>query len=349
VKLSLRPEGLLERIALFFNLAPIPLVHTQVAFNAARAIMAGTTLGIFDALADGPKDVEAIAGACGTHPGATRHLVDCLVGIDYLTYAHGRYANRAVATKWLLKDTPLSLRDKMRFQMTEWDWMSHLETFIRTGKALDIHASMTPEQWEHYQNGMRDLSASFAPSVARALPMPAQPTAMLDIGGSHGLYSAALCRRHPTLSSTILDLPAAVERASAILAREGLGDRITYRAGDALVDDLGEGLYDLVLIANVVHHFDAAQNRRLAQRVHRALKPGGTYAIGEFERNREPGSGGAVGATSDLYFAFTSTSGTWSVEEMSGWQRAAGFTVLKPLRYVTMPGAVTVVGRKTGA
>jgi chemotaxis methyl-accepting protein methylase len=54
-----------------------------------------------------------------------------------------------------------------------------------------------------------------------------------------------------------------------------MGDRVVHRAGNALTDDLGTGAYDIVLIAQVVHHFTADQNRELAERVARALRPGG--------------------------------------------------------------------------
>ncbi|MBK7694468.1 MAG: hypothetical protein IPI30_09125 [Saprospiraceae bacterium] len=30
---------------------------------------------------------------------------------------------------------------------------------------------------------------------------------MLDLGGSHGLYSIELCKRNPNLKSVIVDLP----------------------------------------------------------------------------------------------------------------------------------------------
>jgi hypothetical protein len=42
---------------------------------------------------------------------------------------------------------------------------------------------------------------------------------MLDIGGSHGLFSIELCKRYSSLSSTIMELPGAIEAASAIAKR----------------------------------------------------------------------------------------------------------------------------------
>jgi hypothetical protein len=46
MKLHPRPQGVLERIALLLNLAPLPLVDPQIAFSNARAIMAAATLGV---------------------------------------------------------------------------------------------------------------------------------------------------------------------------------------------------------------------------------------------------------------------------------------------------------------
>jgi hypothetical protein len=46
----------------------------------------------------------------------------------------------------------------------------------------------------------------------------------------------------------------------------------------------------------------------------------------------------------DLYFALTSRSGTWSIEEMAGWLRAAGFEVGRTVRFRTSPGLVQAIG-----
>jgi len=68
------------------------------------------------------------------------------------------------------------------------------------------------------------------------------------------------------------------------------------------------------------------------------LKPGGIYAIGEFIRLDRPGEGGAVGATAGLYFALTSSSGTWSENEMRAWQIEAGLKVSKTISLISLPG-----------
>jgi 2-polyprenyl-3-methyl-5-hydroxy-6-metoxy-1,4-benzoquinol methylase len=338
MKLKIQPEGLLERVALWLNLAPTPLVDTQVAFNAARAIMAGADVGIFDAIGKNAKTAEQIVELIHTDLAATKNLLNCLVGIGYLRWNNENYSLRPKYYKWLLKEYSSNLTGKLRFQLIEWNWMANLEEYVRTGKPMNFHSTMKADEWARYQDGMRDLSVNTAKELAGKLKLPANAGRMLDIGGSHGLYSIELCKKHSSLSSTILELPGAIDRASAIAAQHNLWDRVKYKPGNALTDDLGEQQYDLIMINNVVHHFTMEQNFALAKKVVRALKPGGIYAIGEFIRLQKPGEGGVVGATAGLYFSLTSSSGTWSENEMRSWQTEAGLTPGKTIGLLTLPG-----------
>ena len=216
----------------------------------------------------------------------------------------------------------------------EWRWIDRLDQFVRDGRPLDVHRTMSTEDWGVYQRGMRAQANVLAPWVARRLPVPAGARDMLDIGGSHGYFSVVLCRRHPRLRATVLDLPAAVEHAAPLLEREGMGDRVVLRAGDALTDDLGEAAYDVILAFSLVHHFDDATNRRLVQRATRALRPGGYLVIGDALRPSRPGQGGQQGAFFDLYFALTSQSGLWTFDELRTRQVAAGLVPRRSMSLV---------------
>ncbi len=347
MKLKVQPENLGEWIALKANLAPMPLVDTQVAFNAARAIMAAADLGVYEALGKNSLTSAEVAQKCNTHPEATKHLLDCLVGTGYLKWDNKKYSLKPKFYKWLLKESDSNLIGKLRFQLFEWNYMSNLENYTRTGKPMDLHETISSQEWESYQEGMRDLSVNAAKELAKKMPLPAGATKMLDIGGSHGLFSIELCKKHPNLASTILDLPSAIPAASAIAKRyDTTGGRVKYVGGNVLTDDLGENHYDLVMINNVVHHFTEEQNRMLAAKIARALKTNGIYAIGEFIRTEKPGEGGLVAATLSLYFSMTSYSGTWSAKEMESWQTSAALKPQKTVTLMSMPGLKMIVAKK---
>lgn len=332
------PETLLEAAALASNLVPRPVFDSLLATGLARTLMVASRLGVFDALAAGPLDAAGVAARCQTDPDATGRLLGALAGSSYLKMNQGRYSLAPVARRWLLSDDPGSLHHHMELMFVTWRWLEHYETYIRTGDTLDVHDDLSPDEWGAYQRGMRSLAALLAPEVAWRTPVPRGARTMLDIGGSHGFYSVALCRRHQGLRATVLDLPEAVQHARAILARENMGDRVMMQSGDARTTDLGEERYDVVLMANLVHHFDEATNRHLMQRVARALRPSGVVVVQEIMRHRPGETGAQPGALGDLYFASISAAGIYGYEQIAAWQRDADLSPRRPRRFLTYPG-----------
>lgn len=132
----------------------------------------------------------------------------------------------------------------------------------RTARRWDRAHSTELGVWDAIGTEARSGDA-IAPS---SVPVPNGATEMPDIGGSHGYFSVAICRRHPGLRATVLDLPSAIEHAAPLLDAEGMSDRVQLVAGDALADDLDAKAYDVVFLMSLVHHFDEAANRALAER-----------------------------------------------------------------------------------
>jgi SAM-dependent methyltransferase len=339
MRLGIVPDAIGERIALGMGVVPTPVLHTLVGLTLARAIMVATKLGIFEIVEQRPAAPEEIARASNADVGATRKLLSALVTSDLLQERRGQYALSRTARRWLVESSATSLRDTTLSFLLESHRLDHLESFVKSGRAVDFHRTRNdPEAWNLYQRGMRGLAVLSAGEIGRRTWIPPGAREMLDIGGSHGLFSAAICRRRPGLRSVILDLPEAIEFAEPLLAAEKLGDRVSYRAGDARVTDLGVERYDVVFMSQLAHHFTDAENRALARRVHRALRPGGVFVIQELMRG---GSrrlrGDQIGGLMDLWFALTSESGTWSFDEIAAWQRDAGLHPRRPVVLRTLP------------
>jgi hypothetical protein len=216
---------------------------------------------------------------------------------------------------------------------------------IRTGEGVDFHATMTdPVAWAHYQKAMLEMARFDAPVLARHVPVRKGAMRLLDLAGSHGLMGATIARKHPPLRSTVLDLPAAVEHARRLAAREGHGDIVEHRAGNLVTDEFGTG-WDVVLLSNILHHFTPGDVRGIVRRVYEALGRAGTVAIWELERpspHKKPSEGDGIA----LFFRLTSSAAAYSGEEYAAWLGEAGFSRVKIVRPALRPGSVLVHGRR---
>jgi ubiquinone/menaquinone biosynthesis C-methylase UbiE len=346
MKIEARPKNALEWIALLANLAPIPLVHSQLMPVLSRAVMEASTLDVFEAAKDGPITLEQAVEKTGLNKKALHSLLQVLTSADYFKYKNGTYSLTKMARKWCLKDSENSVYSMQKFNIICWDWMNNMGEYLKTGKGLQFHETLNADEWNAYQLGMADVSKVTAKMASKMTPVPPNPSQMLDIGGAHGLYSIEMCKKYPTLEATILDLPEAVEKAKPILDRYNSGQRVSYWQGDALKEDLGSEKYDIILISSLMHHFTEEQNKSLSSRVAKALKPGGTYIIQEFIRPEEGEKIEMIGAITDLFFNLSSTAGNWSLKELKDFQTGAGLKHFKVNKYITLPGFVQVCGHK---
>lgn len=342
MKVRVCSESFIEWLGLRLGLVPIPLFETHITTTLARAVMAGVELGIFECLESAPLSASDVALQCETDADATALLLNALAASGYLALSHQEYALTFQSRKWLLRSSKRSVRDKILLQAIEWEWPSHLEEFVRSGKPLDFHAAMSDRARDLYHRSMRAIAGIGGREVAWRTPVPRGARQMLDLGGSHGHFAASICRRHPYLEARVLDFPNAIEKAAPLLRAEGMGDRIVHWAGDVNDTDLGTGQFDLVFMSNLAHHLDQEQNRLLCVRVARALRPGGYFVIQEPVRASSPTEAGQTGTLLGLYFALQSKANvtSWSIADMKSWQLGAGLTPRLPVKLRTAPGWV---------
>lgn len=196
--------------------SPVAVPGTHFSFGLAHAVIVATKLGVFESMASESATATDVARRCETDPVSTRKLLNALVGSGYLCYRGDRYALTMNSRTWLLAVSPRSLVDAVLFAGDQWHFVTQIEDYVRTGMPLDIHERMTDEEGCRYQRCMRALAGQLAEEVAQVLPVPCGATDMVDVGGSHGHFSVALCRRYHGLRSVVLDSPAAVRAAAPL-------------------------------------------------------------------------------------------------------------------------------------
>src|ERR1700721_701518 len=114
------------------------------------------------------------------------------------------------------------------------------------------------------------------------------------------------------------------------VARFGLADRFSFVEGDLLQADFGSG-HNLATLGHILHSEGSERSQALLKKKFQALAPGGTIGIAEFLVNAD-----RTGPLNALFFAVnmlvnTERGDTYSVEEISSWLEAAGFTAARKL------------------
>lgn len=346
MKLDAIPQNFLEWIVLKSGKVPTPLGHGHIAFMLSRGLLDAVDLGVIEALKDRPLKLEEVASQCGLHAGALRSLMNILASAGYVKVKEDKFQLTKLSRKWLLKDAPDSVYDLFILNSRVcWAWLDGLKDYLKTGKAIDYHDRLTAEEWQYYQKAMAAAARAQSKEIAKKTPVPKGAQRMLDIGGSHGLYSSVICKKND-MKSEILELPDAVESAYEILQKEGDPSRVTFKAGNIFTDTIGEEQYDVVMISSLTHHFTQEQNQQVSSKVYKALKPGGYYIIMDFVRPQTKTNADLVGMANDLFFSLTSNGGTYSISEMKQWLKKANFEYVKTVKFLTIPGTVQVIGRK---
>ena len=346
MKFSVKAQSVAEFIGAKFNLVPLPVVHTSLYAHVARTVCEAVALDIFESIGHDKRTSEEIAAATGLNQRALETVLNLLVSIGYLHYLKGTFRSSRVVTKWLLKDSDTSIRDAVLMFRGMWKLYDHLPTYLRTGEGLDLHSTVCEDEWKIYQRAMFQLARMGVKEIAKKTPIPKGATSMLDIGGSHGLYSVECCKRVPSMSAVVLDLPLAIAAAAPILAAINADGRVRHQPGNILEDDIGENRYDLILMSSLAHHFLPEQNQLVAGKAARALKPGGYFIIQDFIRPPIRDDSDTACSIQNLFFGLTSSGGVYAIEEEQAWCRQAGLRPVKVNRFLSAPIDVQVIAQK---
>jgi hypothetical protein len=339
------PTNLLERIALWAGKVPIPMMDALFSIMKARGLMTAVSLGVFEGLRERPRTPADLAADLKLDAQSLELLMRSMVWAGYLQQEGNRFALSELSRRTMLAGAEMDQTGFVQWNYVQWRIVEQMENLLKTGKGVDFHKTMRdPQEWAWYQKGMLDVARFDAPVLAKSVPVKAGAQRLLDIAGSHGLLGAAICRRHPPMRSTVIDLPDAIPHAARLAESERITDVVEHRAADIMTSDLGGG-YDVALLANIVHHFMPDPNIALLKRVHAALAAGGTVAIWELE-TPDPESKASEGDGAALFFRLTSTALCYSGKEYSRWLREAGFAKIRVVRPALSPGNVLVTGRK---
>jgi 2-polyprenyl-3-methyl-5-hydroxy-6-metoxy-1,4-benzoquinol methylase len=338
--MRIRPaaDDLLERVAMAANMIPLPAGYALYGMTSGRVLGVAQRLGVFRKLLSGPATAGRVAEELELQVAGTRLLCENLAGIGVLEQDGHTFSLAKRSRKWLDPASETYIGTWLEHSATYWEWYGELERIVRDGGSFEIHREPAEDEeyWRVYITGQYEIARLSAAEVAKAIKLPARPTALLDVAGAHGWFSAELCKRHDTLEATVLDLPGSARVGRAIIAEAGMSDRVEHRDGDMFESELG-GPYDGALLFDIVHHLSGEQVVTVLKRIRAAMKPGGTVAVLDMFRSAEAKQQRASAAGLGLFFHLTSGADLPSPEELAGAFKEAGFSAPKRTKVRRIP------------
>lgn len=336
-----------ERILNWLGLIPMPMLDGYLQMMAAKTIQVATKLDIFSILSRRPASAVDLAKDLEVSERGLSMLLEALAAIGYLKRKGDNYENARVARKWLVKGSPNYVGNVLRHADDCWPLFENLHEAVKTGKTpLDIYTYMSqhPEAWRNFILENKDMATISGAEIIGKLRVPPQARMVLDLGGGHGYHSVLLCRKYPQLNAVVLDLPDAAKVGKEVVSQEGMANRVSFRPGNCVTDDIG-GDYDIALLFSIVHSEPEENNIAVINKVYAALKPGGLIAINEvlsYKGKKESWEG--------LLFAINmlvcTLGRTYSYEQVRNWLTNAGFVNIDRADLRRMPGMSLVQGTK---
>jgi len=320
-------------------------------YQRTGAIEAALALDLFTAIGAGRETPDVLATRTGAAPRGVRILSDYLVALGFLRKdGQGAYALTPDSAAFLDRRSPACIASAA-------DFVASAElraAFADVTAAVRRGGTVMPDQgtvgaenpvWVRFARAMAPMAAMGARAVAELVEVdPARPLRLLDVAAGHGLFGIALATRYPHAQVTALDWPKVLDVARENASRAGVADRFHTIAGDAFTAPLG-GPYDLVLLANFLHHFDPPTCERFLGRVRGALAPEGRVVTPEFVPDANRVTPPFAGMFALVMLCTTPAGDAYTFAELESMFRNAGFT-RNELRVPSPAGAQVIISQR---
>lgn len=309
---------------------PLPIFETITAYQRTEALKAAVNLDIFTAIGEGHDTPAKLAAHRGVAERGARILCDFLTVHNLLTKTAGRYALTPDTALFLDRRSMAYMGSTLQFLLAPGLTENYrdLAAVVRKGgtvAAQDGTISHENPVWVEFARGMAPLMAFPAEGIADLLRAhEGGRCKVLDIAAGHGLFGIAIARRNPQAQVVAVDWRNVLEVAKENAQQAGVAERYHTLPGSAFDVDFGAD-FDIVLLTNFLHHFDAPTCERLLGKIHTALVPGGRVVTLEFVPNEDRVSPPMQAAFALTMLASTPAGDAYTFAELESMFRNAGF------------------------
>jgi len=332
--------NIIEKILLNNDIIPHPFADIGSNVGLAKALGVAVKLRITDQLSSQPKNISAIAKGAGVSEKGVELILNCLNAMGYTEKAANDFRFTKRGIKMLDKSSPKNMLYFIEFCDWIFNSFSTLAETIKNGNPSRIYPEhfSSDYEWEIFSRAMIDLARTNVKEVTSKIKLHKEAHNLMDIGGSHGLYSIALCEKNENLCASILDLDPVKKYTIECINKKNMSERVSFKPCDFMKDDLLTN-QDGALLFNIIHGFTPEQNTALLKKIYNSFNKSGQLFILDQIKNIEGKSQLSLATTS--YMAINlfhhANGNTYSFNEIKMWCDSVGFHSTK-LTKLNAPG-----------
>jgi len=237
-----------------------PVYDISLSYQKTAAMKAAVELDIFSIVGDQSLSVEQISSSAGASLRGVRILCDFLCTICLLEKNTNLYNLTEDAKRFLDRLSPYYIGDVIDFLASP-EIVSMImddpKSYVLKGgsSGLTIISQQNPV-WVKFARAMMPFASVAAKrTTAYIAKKNMKPRKILDVAAGHGLFGIEVANVIKDALVTAIDWENVLAVAGENAALSGVADRYKTISGNAFEIDWGDN-YDLILLPNILHHFD---------------------------------------------------------------------------------------------
>ena len=326
--------------------APDRILELGSAFKAAKTLLSAVELGVFTALAGGPRCSEALRAEIGIAERGARDFFDALVALALLERDDRGFSNTPATDFYLDRGKSSYIgADLDHLNTRAFPLWSGLTAALRTGTPQSATTGDSFYQplyadraaLDAFAEGMTGGSLLAAQALAVRFPWR-DYTTLMDIGTAQGCLPVHIAQTHRHLTGGGFDLPALQPIFDSYVGRHRLADRLRFWAGDFFKDPFPSS--DVIVLGRVLHNWDVATRKMLLGKAYQALSVRGAVIV--YERLIDDERRVSIsGLLASLAMVIATPGGSnFSGADCVGWMREAG---LRDMRVESLANDMSMV------
>jgi 2-polyprenyl-3-methyl-5-hydroxy-6-metoxy-1,4-benzoquinol methylase len=307
----------------------IPIMEAIMAYQKTAALIAAVKLDLFTLIGPGITTYEDLSRKAQAAPRGVRILCDSLCVMGLLQKQEAGYSLTPASRLFLDNSSPAamgSIIDYLAAPVMIKLFLDDPVSYVRGGGSVGL-ATVAPDHpiWPRFAKSMVPIASRTAKRVASYIAtLSNRPYTVLDIAAGHGLYGIEVAKAFPEAFVTALDWTEVLAIARANAEKAGVQRRYRTLPGNLFEVDWGKD-FDIILLSNIIHHFDEEGCITLLRKAKASLARGGRTLVIDFMPNPDRVSPPIQAMFALFVLATTPSGNAYIVSEVEQMAKAAGF------------------------